>query len=336
MAQAEGVELSSLLTTDTSDVEQNVPRRPLLRPLVAGVATLALGLVFVAGVSSMHNKQPSQAETSKTISKALYNTPMIPNPYSGGMPAPPQIPAGAPPQAQPAAQVPYVAQPTSIPVLPTAAGAAAPVITAPAIQQNCAEETPSARSNPNKRSEALNDGNICRDTEEVFGGLCYRKCSLFPGFLCSAKRMSAFQCCGRVGMNEDCSDPLSFVAGAVTDIDSVVPCTGFDVSSANAKTTGQFACPHEPGACMENEEQNMGLCFEKCSLLTNGEYPYRCAPDTCATAAAAADLTACVTDSKTSGTFAAGGGKGDGDKSTPAKAHYPLEDETEKTAVNGR
>jgi len=53
-----------------------------------------------------------------------------------------------------------------------------------------------------------------------------------------------------------------------------IACTGYAVS-------GEGKCPHTPGACLDNEETMLGVCYKKCSLLTNKNYPYRVGPATC-------------------------------------------------------
>lgn len=167
-----------------------------------------------------------------------------------------------------------------------------------------------------KPVENMNDGNTCSDDEELDGTLCYRKCSLLTG-VSNSKRKNAFACC-----ISGCGDDIF---GFLTwDTRSVFPCTGYDVSS-NKAADGSFSCPHEPGACLQDEEQNWGECFEKCSILTDGKYPYRTAAATCCLKNPAEDPLACIDPFETvSGKeYDVGGGKGDGDKGTPAEPHYP-------------
>lgn len=51
-------------------------------------------------------------------------------------------------------------------------------------------------------------------------------------------------------------------------------CTGYDIG-------GSGGCPHEPGACLVDEELYGGVCFEKCATLTGGAFPNRVGPLTC-------------------------------------------------------
>mmetsp|Transcript_69830 Transcript_69830/g.204386 ORF Transcript_69830/g.204386 Transcript_69830/m.204386 type:complete len:348 (-) Transcript_69830:102-1145(-) len=103
----------------------------------------------------------------------------------------------------------------------------------------------------------------CEGNEELFHGLCYKKCSLLTGGLDSI-RTSPWTCCD--------SHPCGFNQRA--DIGSHVACAGYDVA-------GDGSCPHRPGACLEDEELFLGVCYKKCSLLTDEEYPNRVGPATC-------------------------------------------------------
>lgn len=162
-------------------------------------------------------------------------------------------------------------------------------------------------TNPVIPQENMHDGNTCRDDEELFTGLCYRKCNLLaPGF---PKRTSAWTCC-----REPCTwNGWSHDFGV---------CSGYSVAGSDGKS-----CPHKPGSCLENEEMLLGECFEKCSILTNGEYPHRVAAATCCKS----DGVLCLDpfNDRTSSEFDVGGGDGDGDPSTPASAHAPMTSLTE-------
>jgi len=143
----------------------------------------------------------------------------------------------------------------------------------------------------------------CRQNEELYVGLCYKKCALLTDGSYPF-RGTAFSCC-RKG---ECGFLGQKTAG-------FVPCTGYDIS-------GQDTCPHRPGECLENEELFFGMCYKKCSILSNGSHPYRVASATC-----------CKTkglncfnffQDKTRGAYAVGGGQGDHDPTTPKKVHAPL------------
>jgi len=149
--------------------------------------------------------------------------------------------------------------------------------------------------------------NNCYDTEEEFQGLCYRKCSLLTNGTFGL-RTSAWTCCSAHAL-EDC-----FVSNQDKNIGL---CSGYDVAG-----DGQ-SCPRLPGKCMDNEEMFLGQCYEKCSILTNGEKPHRTSPFSCCATPMALS---CFKPSNVvvGPQVDAGGGKGDGDAATPSKAHAPL------------
>uniref|UniRef100_A0A7S4QS24 Uncharacterized protein n=1 Tax=Alexandrium monilatum TaxID=311494 RepID=A0A7S4QS24_9DINO len=109
----------------------------------------------------------------------------------------------------------------------------------------------------------LHDGNVCGDSEELFGGLCYRQCRLLTGGQ-DAIRTSPWTCCER----HPCTTNQRL------GISARVACTGFAVA-------GDGSCPHKPGACLQDEELFLGVCYKKCGLLTSGAYPTRVTPATC-------------------------------------------------------
>jgi len=125
------------------------------------------------------------------------------------------------------------------------------------------ELAPPGLGTPAPAAEDLHDGNVCKANEELYAGLCYKKCSLLTGGLDSI-RTSPWTCCD--------SHPCGFNQRA--DIGSHVACAGYDVA-------GDGSCPHRPGACLEDEELFLGVCYKKCSLLTDEEYPNRVGPATC-------------------------------------------------------
>lgn len=158
-------------------------------------------------------------------------------------------------------------------------------------------------------TEKMDDGNLCDDSEEEFQDLCYTKCAILLG-LPDASRVSAFSCCP----TQSCDN-----VGGLFRIQtaSLLPCEGFDVSSSDG-----VSCPHSEGACLKNEEQFMGMCYERCSLLSP-DFPYRIAPMTCCNSQS---LEMCLDpfNDNTDAELLAGGGQGDGDMSTPADAHAPV------------
>jgi hypothetical protein len=154
-------------------------------------------------------------------------------------------------------------------------------------------------------AENLHDGNVCADNEEELGGLCYKKCSVLTSGEAPI-RTSPWTCCE----NHPCG--LTNQRGSVGH---TVLCKGFDVS-------GTDTCPHKPGACLNNEEMYLGVCYKRCSILTKDEYPNRVAPATCCKANGITCLDF-LYHLKTRPDFAVGGGKGDHDASTPALPHAP-------------
>jgi len=57
-------------------------------------------------------------------------------------------------------------------------------------------------------------------------------------------------------------------------VGKTILCNGFDVS-------GDGSCPREPGACADDEEMHLGVCYKKCKDLTKGAFPHRFAAATC-------------------------------------------------------
>merc|ERR1712032_822066 len=184
------------------------------------------------------------------------------------------------------------AMPT-VPAVPAAVSASALATAAPLVAQGVV-----------KPMENLHDNNKCASNEEEYGGLCYAKCSDLTGNT-HPVRGSAFSCCRK----KPC-----FLNQKVK---SILPCHGYDISASGD-------CPHKTGRCLLNEELLVGVCYEKCSILTKGEYPYRHAPATCCKDS---DLMSCLNpmDDKTRMGFDVGGGKGDHDPSTPRGAHLPMD-----------
>merc|ERR1719188_933828 len=115
-----------------------------------------------------------------------------------------------------------------------------------------------------KPDEELHDGNVCEENEELYGELCYAKCDALTSGRAPI-RTSSWTCCA----NHPC-----YPWREEGSIGRSLLCKGFDVS-------GSGACPHKPGACFLNEEMHLGVCYKKCTDLTNGRYPYRSAAATC-------------------------------------------------------
>lgn len=106
----------------------------------------------------------------------------------------------------------------------------------------------------------------CSITEELYGGLCYRKCNLLT-YGEYPIRTSSWTCCA----GHPCG-----LFNEKGEIGHSVLCNGFDIS-------GDGKCPSAPGgvSCAVDEEDFLGVCYGKCSMLTKGEFPYRIAAATC-------------------------------------------------------
>jgi len=124
-------------------------------------------------------------------------------------------------------------------------------------------QIPVTTSAPRPSPPNLHDGNICKDNEEHFAGLCYKKCSIMTDNSHTI-RTSPWTCCER----RPCFVNQRLHVGLR------IACVGFAVS-------GDGKCPHMPGACLDNEETMLGICYKKCSLLTNKNFPHRVGPATC-------------------------------------------------------
>mmetsp|Transcript_178 Transcript_178/g.669 ORF Transcript_178/g.669 Transcript_178/m.669 type:complete len:237 (+) Transcript_178:82-792(+) len=103
----------------------------------------------------------------------------------------------------------------------------------------------------------------CEGNEELFHGLCYKKCSLLTAEEMPV-RASASSCCQRW----PCRLGGQRVAKGT--------CQGFGVGG---KCSGEGCCPHRP--CRQDQELSQGACHRKCSLLTGGEYPHRLTAEMC-------------------------------------------------------
>jgi len=172
--------------------------------------------------------------------------------------------------------------------------------------------------------ENLHDNNPCADDEELFEGLCYAKCSILSAGMKPVR--CAAHICEPLDSNGEHKCQLSETAiTSILSSPSLMPCHGYDIAGTRE---GRKRCPHSPGACLKDEELYLGTCFKKCAVLTNGEFPHRKAFATCCKAPS---LFQCLMpgQAKTDRAYAEGGGFGDHDPDTPAKAHAPLQSLTE-------
>eukprot|EP00490_Sorites_sp_Unknown_P001164 CAMPEP_0114661362 /NCGR_PEP_ID=MMETSP0191-20121206/22301_1 /TAXON_ID=126664 /ORGANISM="Sorites sp." /LENGTH=311 /DNA_ID=CAMNT_0001893567 /DNA_START=51 /DNA_END=987 /DNA_ORIENTATION=- len=172
--------------------------------------------------------------------------------------------------------------------------------------------------------ETLDDNNPCADDEELFQSLCYAKCSILSAGMKPVR--CAAHICEPLDSNGKHVCQLSQAAiNSILSSPSLMPCHGYDVAGTRE---GKKRCPHAAGACLMDEELYLGTCFKKCSVLTNGQFPHRKAFATCCKSSS---LFQCLMpgQAKTDKTFAEGGGFGDHDPDTPAKAHAPMQSLTD-------
>mmetsp|Transcript_58011 Transcript_58011/g.188789 ORF Transcript_58011/g.188789 Transcript_58011/m.188789 type:complete len:575 (+) Transcript_58011:89-1813(+) len=164
--------------------------------------------------------------------------------------------------------------------------------------------------------EPMHDGNVCDIAEEVFGGLCYKKCSMLTSGV-APLRTSSWTCCE----SQPCTPQQT-----MGSIGHSLLCQGYDVS-------GDGSCPHKPGACLVDEELYLGICYKTCGLITNGAFQHRVAPATCCKT----EGWGCMNPQNylMDKALDVGGGAGDSDSATPAFAHPPMQRLTEEADASG-
>lgn len=137
----------------------------------------------------------------------------------------------------------------------------------------------------------------CLTDEELFLGVCYKKCSLLTHGTFN-HRTAAATCCKEEGwgcldfLEKDWTNAAFDVGGGAGDHDKSTPGL-FHVPIKNlTEGTGpltqapdipsiaksHFAPDddrHDNNTCEDNEELYLKLCYKKCSILTDGEYPIR-------------------------------------------------------------
>mmetsp|Transcript_56863 Transcript_56863/g.132969 ORF Transcript_56863/g.132969 Transcript_56863/m.132969 type:complete len:421 (-) Transcript_56863:43-1305(-) len=134
---------------------------------------------------------------------------------------------------------------------------------------------------PDWQAESLKEGprryyNIkaasCNIEEESFLGLCYYKCSLLTN-----------------GKNSFRTSPESCCSCGPGPFQGLCCMNPFVVSTADSYNVGlsrknKPTDPHAPGfsnGCGDSEEEYEEMCYTKCSLMTDGQMPYRVGPSTC-------------------------------------------------------
>lgn len=107
---------------------------------------------------------------------------------------------------------------------------------------------------------------LCGSDEELYLGMCYKQCKILTEGT-HPFRVSPYNCC-----KQDFS--LTCVLPSEQKFNFGTPGSGYDVA-------GDGGVPHPPGICDFNEEDHLNVCYKKCSLLTQGTYPFRAAANTC-------------------------------------------------------
>lgn len=137
----------------------------------------------------------------------------------------------------------------------------------------------------------------CLANEELYGGMCYQKCSILTNGKATYRKGP-----------EICCSSNFFLCGLMKSMSTTSP--GLAVGGGDASESQ----PHAPGVgsdCLRNEEPHAGLCYKSCKNLTNGEMPIRTSPFECC---AGSDFAACVSGAgktKFSSDFGVGGGQGE-------------------------
>lgn len=125
--------------------------------------------------------------------------------------------------------------------------------------------SPGDSANPQKGSMQLAGADKCRGNEELLMGLCYQKCSVLTNGT-FVKRVAPGGCCKELDLR--CVKPSE------VDFNGLLPGSGYNVDGSGGN-------PHPPGLCDGNEEVHAGMCYKKCSILTDNKYPMRSAASTC-------------------------------------------------------
>mmetsp|Transcript_38821 Transcript_38821/g.102602 ORF Transcript_38821/g.102602 Transcript_38821/m.102602 type:complete len:206 (+) Transcript_38821:3-620(+) len=105
----------------------------------------------------------------------------------------------------------------------------------------------------------------CADNEEEYLGLCYKKCFILSNGT-YPKRVAPTGCCKEMS--------ITCILPSEIDTNGIFPGQGYNVG-------GTGGVPHQPGACDGNEENHLGQCYMKCSLLTDNRMMFRAAANTC-------------------------------------------------------
>jgi len=133
---------------------------------------------------------------------------------------------------------------------------------------------------------------LCEDGEERFLLGCYKTCGALTDGEFPA-RFAPNGCCKELSIS--CLNPA--------DVRVSMPWPGHGMMVG-----GDGKAPHPPGECDPDEEGLLGLCFKKCSILTQNEYPIRAATNTCCKRRPCANLLNLKTKGVGCNGFGVGGG----------------------------
>jgi len=112
--------------------------------------------------------------------------------------------------------------------------------------------------------------NVCLEDEELYNGICYMKCSILTNGN-APYRQSASECC------KDSNFFCLFMGNTESPY--------FGMGGGQSPLTTAAHAPKVGGICDADghgkEESFNGLCYKKCSVLTDGKYPVRVNPTAC-------------------------------------------------------
>mmetsp|Transcript_33669 Transcript_33669/g.85707 ORF Transcript_33669/g.85707 Transcript_33669/m.85707 type:complete len:471 (+) Transcript_33669:64-1476(+) len=134
--------------------------------------------------------------------------------------------------------------------------------------------TSSAPAVPQGFGGAFGMGQACEKDEELYAGLCYKRCTIMTNGQYPI-RTSTWTCCS----NQPCG--FSNQKGSVG---TALVCDGFGIGGSGAVSPyGNVSCPSKPKACNSTQDEIFGVCYASCSSLTNGTFPHRLTSMTCCT-----------------------------------------------------
>eukprot|EP00441_Pelagodinium_beii_P043451 CAMPEP_0197627644 /NCGR_PEP_ID=MMETSP1338-20131121/6196_1 /TAXON_ID=43686 ORGANISM="Pelagodinium beii, Strain RCC1491" /NCGR_SAMPLE_ID=MMETSP1338 /ASSEMBLY_ACC=CAM_ASM_000754 /LENGTH=387 /DNA_ID=CAMNT_0043198411 /DNA_START=19 /DNA_END=1179 /DNA_ORIENTATION=+ len=156
--------------------------------------------------------------------------------------------------------------------------------------------------NPNVQTGESAIGQDCEATEEKYNGVCYQKCSIVSGGQMPYRKGPMSCCKSNTPFISFFSCMLPTQSQASLDFQVGAP--------KNGMTTG----PHPPGMsakCLSDEEEYAGTCYEKCSILTDGAFPFRTGSCSCCKDAIATECESQPEDVGVSVDYGGGGNDAD-------------------------